>query len=250
MASYLLSDGSVQRRPTFLQHSRSAVRDLFASSSDGEARTEDGYFSVSQTVSPPPASAVAAGPSILSNLLKTPPAHQLPLDSPESAADQQGTLQQGQQPDTDLNRPSHRPDHVPATENTPLLPTDAPASIYGDSSSIEGQKHLPDKSWARRLLTPADSIPRRFRHVVGGAVNVHCWDGKAIWQSVVMKPLLCMPAVAVGLLLNMLDALSYGAPRGSPLTRMQTDLLRHDPLSPRSINFRPSGFCWYFNLLR
>jgi SulP family sulfate permease len=42
------------------------------------------------------------------------------------------------------------------------------------------------------------------------AVNPKKWDRKALWNNVVLTPTSCLPAVAVGLLLNILDALSYG----------------------------------------
>lgn len=46
------------------------------------------------------------------------------------------------------------------------------------------------------------------------------WDRQALWRNVVVAPVVCLPAVIVGLLLNILDALSYGMilfPLGSPI---------------------------------
>lgn len=45
---------------------------------------------------------------------------------------------------------------------------------------------------------------------LGAVVNPKAWNRKTIWENVVMDPLRCLPAVIVGLLLNILDALSYG----------------------------------------
>lgn len=40
--------------------------------------------------------------------------------------------------------------------------------------------------------------------------NPKAWDGKAIWQHTVVEPVGYIPAVILGTLLNILDALSYG----------------------------------------
>lgn len=50
--------------------------------------------------------------------------------------------------------------------------------------------------------------------------NPKSWDRRAIWQEGVVHPLSLIPAVLLGLLLNILDALSYGMilfPLGEPL---------------------------------
>lgn len=45
---------------------------------------------------------------------------------------------------------------------------------------------------------------------LGVVMNPKTWDKKAIWDKAIISPLHCLPAVIVGLLLNILDALSYG----------------------------------------
>jgi SulP family sulfate permease len=40
--------------------------------------------------------------------------------------------------------------------------------------------------------------------------NPKRWNRKAIWQNAVVEPVGYLPAVILGLLLNILDALSYG----------------------------------------
>ena len=40
--------------------------------------------------------------------------------------------------------------------------------------------------------------------------DVKRWDRKAIWRTAVVEPIGFIPAIALGLLLNILDALSYG----------------------------------------
>ncbi len=43
-------------------------------------------------------------------------------------------------------------------------------------------------------------------------LNPKAWDGKAIWRHTVVEPIGYIPAVILGTLLNILDALSYGKP--------------------------------------
>jgi SulP family sulfate permease len=56
-----------------------------------------------------------------------------------------------------------------------------------------------------------------FRRMEGWAsriastiVHPSHWDRHALWEAVFVAPVACLPAVVVGLLLNILDALSYG----------------------------------------
>jgi SulP family sulfate permease len=45
-------------------------------------------------------------------------------------------------------------------------------------------------------------------------LNPKAWNGKAIWAHAVTKPVKTLPAVVLGLLLNVLDALAYGTSLG------------------------------------
>ncbi|KHJ35186.1 putative sulfate transporter family protein [Erysiphe necator] len=50
--------------------------------------------------------------------------------------------------------------------------------------------------------------------------NPKTWNGEVIWKKAILAPIEVLPAVALGLLLNILDALSYGMilfPLGEPL---------------------------------
>jgi SulP family sulfate permease len=53
-------------------------------------------------------------------------------------------------------------------------------------------------------------MEERVSKGVAVAINPKKWDRRALWNNVVVTPTSCLPAVAVGLLLNILDALSYG----------------------------------------
>ncbi len=131
-----------------------------------------------------------------------------------------------------------RGDHSPAVGDTVDDPTEAAPLLsvtshqswrsYGVANhqsrygaDLEGQKSPTHKSWARRS---ADSI----HHTRAKVTNVYrvisdpkCWNRRAIWENVVVAPAVCLPAVIVGLLLNILDALSYGGFLISPCTYAQ-----------------------------
>ena len=65
-------------------------------------------------------------------------------------------------------------------------------------------------------VTVKDKIKRTYRSVT----RAKCWNRRRLWQNVVVAPVACLPAVIVGLLLNILDALSYGMilfPLGTPI---------------------------------
>jgi SulP family sulfate permease len=77
-------------------------------------------------------------------------------------------------------------------------------------SDVEGQKAIPTKRWYRGVVKSGQKLEGQVANAVKVAVNPHRWDRKALWQNAVLEPVTCLPAVAVGLLLNILDALSYG----------------------------------------
>ncbi|KAK3996878.1 sulfate transporter family-domain-containing protein [Cladorrhinum sp. PSN332] len=120
-----------------------------------------------------------------------------------------------------------------AQEASELSPLVAPRSresrrSYGingstaavSEDSLESQKGPTAKSWVGRRV---DSIRGRGKTVARGlrtAADPKRWDRHTIYQNVVVAPIACLPAVIVGLLLNILDALSYGMilfPLGSPI---------------------------------
>lgn len=103
-----------------------------------------------------------------------------------------------------------------ATEHTPLL--SRPSSGGGDSASedIEGQKTQPQKKWFAGVSEGMHGLGRH----VSVAANPKRWNAQAVWQTAFVTPASCLPAVCVGLLLNILDALSYGMilfPLGKPI---------------------------------
>ncbi|KAL8719707.1 MAG: hypothetical protein Q9225_003307 [Loekoesia sp. 1 TL-2023] len=85
---------------------------------------------------------------------------------------------------------------------------------------LEGQKirhKVPAERSAEQLFTIA---LRRGRSATSRFFHPKAWDNKAIWEQALLKPAGYIPPVILGLLLNVLDALSYGMilfPLGQPV---------------------------------
>ncbi len=126
----------------------------------------------------------------------------------------------GRSEDTDktlLERSSSPPYEVlpEVDEHTSLLSDRKVSAAYGDLSDMERQHELrqtPKAKWR----APA----RRLRACLYTITHLKTWSAKAICQEVVLHPVSLLPAVFLGLLLNILDALSYGMilfPLGHPI---------------------------------
>lgn len=106
------------------------------------------------------------------------------------------------------------------TESTPLLGNSVATngSLERAGYDLEGQKNTMRRRilgiFSRRHDGPArsptivvkDKIKKTYRSVT----HLKWWDRRRLWENVVVAPIACLPAVIVGLLLNILDALSYG----------------------------------------
>ena len=107
-------------------------------------------------------------------------------------------------------------------ESTPLI--SKPGSYTRQSSHRkrhEGGNHWfqPKQKLASILRTTTNAITRisTFARI---AASPKSWDKEEIFENVVKKPIAYVPAVVLGLLLNVLDALSYGMilfPLGQPI---------------------------------
>ncbi len=78
------------------------------------------------------------------------------------------------------------------------------AAQNGRGVDLEGQKY------AGRRRVFGSGVGACVKGVVQLVSNPKRWDGRAVWRNVVVAPVACLPAVVVGLLFNILDALSYG----------------------------------------
>jgi SulP family sulfate permease len=103
---------------------------------------------------------------------------------------------------------------VDATERTPLISKDPAFESHhpdwiGGHHDIEGQDIRREPSWSKLrkvMLWPQEKGVDFARTII----NPKRWNRQAIWQDAVVAPVSCLPAVILGLLLNILDALSYG----------------------------------------
>lgn len=102
-----------------------------------------------------------------------------------------------------------------ATERTPLIGKDVPFESH-HPDWIRGQRDIEAQEIRRKVSWP------KLRHVilwpkekgydiVKVVANPRAWNRKAMWENAVKAPIECLPAVILGLLLNILDALSYGS---------------------------------------
>ena len=99
------------------------------------------------------------------------------------------------------------------TEETTLLLKRAygseTAPVYGSVRDIESQKAIqisPRNSQRATLARFRASVGQFFLRVT----HPKCWDRQLIWEQGIRRPLSFIPPVILGLLLNVLDALSYG----------------------------------------
>lgn len=124
----------------------------------------------------------------------------------------------------------------PADERTPLI--SRPSQNAGDSlkkaqsNDVEGQVTVLRKSTQfSRLLSEAQEKATGAWQI---AKNPKGWDRKVIFQKAIKEPIGLLPCVFLGVLLNVLDALSYGT-LDSPqiVLELFVDTPRHDSFSPR-----------------
>ncbi|UKZ79566.1 hypothetical protein TrVFT333_007324 [Trichoderma virens FT-333] len=227
LASYLLSDGSSQRRPSFLQRNRPSIHDVFGGDF-GDADSIEGSINPSSEtipeVSEPPSpedgedgrhAVGEEGPSVLTNLLKksSPPSSLTEQTSIPQARFENADAGQSQSSHIDVTQHQSQTDEPEVSEDTPLLGGQGSGS--GASSSIdldlEGQKSQARRRWLHGLAEQRQKMENHLTQIAKVASSPRSWNRKAIWETAVVEPVSCLPAVAVGLLLNILDALSYGA---------------------------------------
>ncbi|KAI9738999.1 MAG: hypothetical protein M1818_005313 [Claussenomyces sp. TS43310] len=192
---------------------------------------QDTIREVAEPVSPE----LGAGPyrspgnSVLSEMIRrSPPSTSPPnqegapirggIDSPEEA-EHEGREEEGQR-------------HLAVTsegvklssdEQTPLLHNKSresrpPDYIHGEVD-LEGQGLRRRPSWPRISQIVAWPI-KKGKSVIREATIPKNWDRRTIWHNAVVEPASHMPAVVLGCLLNILDALSYGMilfPLGQPI---------------------------------
>ncbi|KAI1065680.1 hypothetical protein LB507_000286 [Fusarium sp. FIESC RH6] len=219
LATYLLSDPKTQQNSSVIQRARVSYQDSIDSEVVDDSSTAENPRSsktILEVPEPPSPDGQEddfnedAGPSVLANLLKRSPPQSIAPDQP--SVEHENDHVDDHQPEQEQRRVSHTQD---ATEQTPLLAriTSNGRRSYSD---LEGQKSQAKSSWFNGFV----EVGHRMEERMSVAINPKKWDRQALWKNVVLTPTSCLPAVAVGLLLNILDALSYGMilfPLGKPI---------------------------------
>lgn len=98
-----------------------------------------------------------------------------------------------------------------ADEDTPLFPKKAinyPIPRKSDASDLENQAVQNTKqNHAQQMF---GELRRRTRKVTYLISHPKQWDRKVIWKQAIVQPIALLPCVFLGVLLNVLDGLSYG----------------------------------------
>ncbi|KAI1113660.1 sulfate transporter family-domain-containing protein [Nemania sp. NC0429] len=226
LASYVLADKQDKRNASFLTQRPSSSPQLYDhgvnnglqySSTDRidevlEPSSSDGETDATEDV----------GPSILSSMLRHSPPDLLPPPALENDGARDERLRRSPFISTEsvheeLAEPSSGRSEG-TSERSPLLgPKSHRPQSPGYLGDIESQK--PRKRARYTGASIREETGKRIRHF-GVVMNPKTWNKRTIWERAVMSPIRCLPAVIVGLLLNILDALSYGMilfPLGNPI---------------------------------
>ena len=153
--------------------------------------------------------------------------------------------------------------HRIVDDETPLL--SAMDDTRGGVESVfdcENQKPKKLKrSWKTFIYESIDRTTDRAVTNVMVVFNQKSWSRDTAWHNCVVEPIACLPAAIVGLLLNVLDALSYGGfflYNNFPTNYLQREhtnhracrACRHDSVPSWGSSVFPLGVRWHFHVLR
>ncbi|KAI9050993.1 hypothetical protein LZ554_005103 [Drepanopeziza brunnea f. sp. 'monogermtubi'] len=216
LASYALSDRASVRSvsPPRQRTAQASLESYFARGAEGEnspLSNPEGLHrhiieEVSEPATPeessPSSSDRGPGTSVLTNMLKISPSENQHDDEGNYGESEVGTDgNSGVQSD-----PTERTSLL-GNKDTRFEPQH-PDWIRGEQD-IEGQESLRRPAWPK--LRNAVFWPQeKGLEIARIVLNPKAWNGKAIWAHAVTEPAKTLPAVVLGLLLNILDALAYG----------------------------------------
>ncbi|EGO53027.1 hypothetical protein NEUTE1DRAFT_73236 [Neurospora tetrasperma FGSC 2508] len=240
LANYFLSDPKDRQSPAFLDRRRSSISQQTVlghiaqatgteDAEEGDGRYQDALnVNVSEPLSPETdVESTTEGPSMLTTMLKRSPPSTIymPASRGDEGYEEDNSWENGESSrrgswkHPELVQPTEREAEAADTsdEHAPLLRTTSREARHdygmvngsGHDADIEDQKS-PKRRWTTRL---AASARDRWDHIASFAkvaATPKRWDRHALWKNVIVTPVQCLPAVIVGLLLNILDALSYG----------------------------------------
>lgn len=183
-------------------HERVNIKDLLDQPQTQASPRPDAIPEVSEPASPGSmhSSRKSPGMSALSDMLKqTPPTED---ESPGMDNEDQAVYDLGVKPvmvqEAILSQP---------TERTALL---LKQQVYGSLNDLESQKQIHNAGADQPARGSYATIRRHWRSVTSIVLHPKSWDSKVVWKQIMLKPASCVPSVILGLLLNILDALSYG----------------------------------------
>ena len=243
LATYFLSVKKDGESPSFLSRPRSlstqARQDRLPL--DPDVEVVDGSTSktaepIEELSEPPSPDAIevgesSEGPSMLATMLRRSPPDDRHLSVlKRDQVHEENFLESGESDREDMDgnpffrgRPvlAQRDPSDEPSEVAPLIPVVSRESRgYGTTNGnangapwdgdLESQKSPNPVGWTAHV---ADSVQHKRGQLARAfrvASDPKLWDRRAIWENVVVAPVVCLPAVIVGLLLNILDALSYG----------------------------------------
>jgi SulP family sulfate permease len=214
LASYALSDrASIQSAspPTRPRPAQTQLELYFTPASDSESasnRDVEGLrHEIIQEVSEPASpvsgpSSKSPGNSALADMIKRSPLGQSP---PDEDRDDKNS-HKGNEADVDAQQERR----TITTNGVKIHDTERTPLIWKDSVQDLEDQDIPKKlSWTK--LRKITMWPReKGFDLTRTVINPRRWDSRAIWDNAVLAPISVLPAVTLGLLLNILDALSYG----------------------------------------
>ena len=223
MASRALSDvGSISRTPsthhaTYAQDTTPAISGLYFDEPSEPTiavdrnNAESSYVieEVSEPVSPevrPLSQKKSSTSSILSNMIK---------NMPPAEEDQEPSIQRRADGYPGVLVLDNQNEELSQThERTSLLGGNFihPSQKYQSYTSFRdveslGQGHEGSFTKLQRKFANSRDQSIHIAHIL---FNPKTWDRRNIWQVIVLRPVGYVPAIILGLLLNILDALSYG----------------------------------------
>ncbi|TVY46136.1 Uncharacterized protein LSUB1_G000015 [Lachnellula subtilissima] len=233
LASYALSDRASARSTSPRRSAQTHLESFFSNESDSESfmnREAEALHQatipeVSEPASPENSSGSdkTPGTSVLSNMLKTSPPSTSPPQQEEEALRKPAVTEYESETSSDRGGLIISSNGVQQDERAPLLgkgPIEQrhhPDWIHGEQD-LERQEMRRKGSWPK-LHNVILWYKGKCFDVARNVLNPKKWDRTLLWNLAVVTPVGFLPAVILGLLLNILDALSYGMilfPLGQP----------------------------------
>jgi len=154
------------------------------------------------------------GTSVLSNMLRRSPPSTSPPQQEGEAVGKPGKTDNEVETSLNRGRLIMTPNGVGEDERTPLLGKD-PTEYRHHPDWIRGEQDLERQETKRRKSWPKlRNVILRSKEkgldITRNVLNPKSWNRKIIWRNAVVAPVGYLPAVILGLLLTILDALSYG----------------------------------------